>query len=210
MSDTTTDPPSLFADIIPGETPRQRLVRWVTKCNGISLSNRLPELKGLICRGVDPVSLGSWMWKTNCATSALGFMAAICGDMSSALTVHPILARQSVIGMSMPQVMQIGYDTGAIVKYLGPDGPQPKAGDLLHFAILGTNDDHVEWALSEPDESGHATTGGGGRPNNAITCGAGFVRASWARPLQHFVNLDAMNIPFVDVAPHPDIEGAHV
>lgn len=210
MSDTITDPPSLFADIIPGETPRQRLVRWVTKCNGISMSNRLPELKGLIARGIDPLSLQSWAWKTNCSTSAIGFLAAICGDPVAAAACHPLLAKTSVIGMSMPWVMQIGYDTGSIVKYLGPNGPQPKAGDLLHFAILGSSDDHVEWTLSDPDANGNATTGGGGRPNQAITCGKGYVRASWARPLQHFINLDLLNIPFVDVAPHPDIEGAHV
>ena len=83
--------PSCFADIVADETPRQRLVRWVMKLSGVSLTNRLPELQGIICRGVDPVSLQSWAWKTNCATSALGFLAAICGSVDEAIDCHPLL-----------------------------------------------------------------------------------------------------------------------
>ena len=190
--------PSCFADIVADETPRQRLVRWVMKLSGVSLTNRLPELQGLICRGVDPVSLQSWAWKTNCATSALGFLAAICGSVDEAVACHPLLGKVSPIGMSMPWVMQLGYDTGAITKFTGKSGPQPKPGDLLHYAILGSNDDHVEFLLGDADPvTGAAITGGGGRPNNAITNGQSYLYASWSRPLQHFLDLDKLSIPFV-------------
>lgn len=199
--------PSHFADLQPDETPRQRLIRWVKSMNGCSLSNRLTDLQGLVCRGVDDVSLGSWQWKTNCATSALGFLAAICGSVQAAGQCHPNLSKRSLIGTSMSWIMQIGYDLNAMVPYKGKSGPQPQPGDLLHYAILGTGDDHVEFLLGEPDPiTGAAVTGGGGRPNNAITFGNGNAFASWSRPLQGFLNLDALDIPIVcsaslDVSP---------
>ena len=188
--------PSCFADIVADETPRQRLVRWVMKLSGVSLTNRLPELQGLICRGVDPVSLQSWAWKTNCATSALGFLAAICGSVDEAVACHPLLGKVSPIGMSMPWIFQIGHDLNAMIPYT-KDGQQPQPGDLLHYGVVSQNVDHVEWMLGSPDATGMANTGGGGRPNNAITNGQSYLYASWSRPLQHFLDLDKLSIPFV-------------
>ena len=188
--------PSCFADIVADETPRQRLVRWVTKLSGVSLTNRLPELQGLICRGVDPVSLQSWAWKTNCATSALGFLAAICGSVDEAVACHPLLGKVSPIGMSMPWIFQIGHDLNAMIPYT-KDGQQPQPGDLLHYGVVSQNIDHVEWMLGSPDATGMVHTGGGGRPNNAITNGQSYLYASWSRPLQHFLDLDKLSIPFV-------------
>ena len=188
--------PSCFADIAADETPRQRLVRWVMKLSGVSLTNRLPELQGLICRGVDPVSLQSWAWKTNCATSALGFLAAICGSVDEAVACHPLLGKVSPIGMSMPWIFQIGHDLNAMIPYT-KDGQQPQPGDLLHYGVVSQNIDHVEWMLGSPDATGMVHTGGGGRPNNAITNGQSYLYASWSRPLQHFLDLDKLSIPFV-------------
>ena len=188
--------PSCFADIVADETPRQRLVRWVMKLSGVSLTNRLPELQGLICRGVDPVSLQSWAWKTNCATSALGFLAAICGSVDEAVACHPLLGKVSPIGMSMPWIFQIGHDLNAMIPYT-KDGQQPQPGDLLHYGVVSQNIDHVEWMLGSPDATGMVHTGGGGRPNNAITNGQSYLYASWSRPLQHFLDLDKLSIPFV-------------
>ena len=188
--------PSCFADIVADETPRQRLVRWVMKLSGVSLTNRLPELQGIICRGVDPVSLQSWAWKTNCATSALGFLAAICGSVDEAVACHPLLGKVSPIGMSMPWIFQIGHDLNAMIPYT-KDGQQPQPGDLLHYGVVSQNIDHVEWMLGSPDATGMVHTGGGGRPNNAITNGQSYLYASWSRPLQHFLDLDKLSIPFV-------------
>ena len=169
--------PSCFADIVADETPRQRLVRWVMKLSGVSLTNRLPELQGLICRGVDPVSLQSWAWKTNCATSALGFLAAICGSVDEAVACHPLLGKVSPIGMSMPWIFQIGHDLNAMIPYT-KDGQQPQPGDLLHYGVVSQNIDHVEWMLGSPDAVGQTMQSPMGSPICTLR-GQGRYNTSW-------------------------------
>jgi hypothetical protein len=167
---------------------------------GASLHAWLPDLTGLVARGVDEPTWAAQVvqWKTNCATSALGFLAAICGDVDAAKALHPLLATRSVNGMSMPWLMQLGHDAGAWVTYAGMSGRQPRAGDLLHYGTPGQNNDHVEWCLSDPTPAGAADHGGGGRPDNLISVGNGSIVSSAGRPLLAFIDLDKLTIPTVD------------
>lgn len=196
-----SDNPSCFADIVPGESPRDRMVRWGKKLNGVSLSNRLPELIGLTGKGVETTEQAaqSVRLRTNCAISALGFLAAICGDVERAKSVHWALATPNKVGMSFAWLMMLGNDTGAMVlNKLGSGAPKP--GDILHYGNLGMNNDHAEILASVPTETGHAETFGGGRPNNAITYGeTDHVYMSWSRPLIGWISLDLLPLPFVEL-----------
>jgi len=171
--------------LVPGEQPVDRIVRLVKSYVGCSLSNRRADLGALVARGVDnPESVVTI--STNCATSALGIMAA-------AGVRDAILNKPYQSGMAVSWVRQIGINTGALVKFDGKT--MPKRGALMRYNTPGTNNDHVEWCLSDVDASGNADHGGGGRANNAITEGTGNVLSSLGRPLQEWWDPDKLGIP---------------
>ena len=162
---------------------------------GACLHAFLAYLTGLVARGVDEAVWAAQVvqWKTNCATSALGFLAATCGDVDAARACHPLLASRSINGMSLPWIMQIGHDAGAWVRY-DPLSVAPQHGDLMHYGTPGKNNDHVEWLLSDPI-GGVADHGGGGRPDNLIAIEHGTIALSAGRPMIAFLNLDMLTIP---------------
>lgn len=207
-----------FPDVAD-ENARDRLCRLVAFCDGWSLSNEREKLAALVGRGVDPDSLNSVMWKTNCGTSALGIIALTCGPVSAAAAVDAKLAAQSMIGTAISWIIDIGDRHGAWVTYK-KDGPQPQHGDLMwyyeHPTVTAPDgststkwDDHVEWLL-EDLSSGSTTAkhGGGGREDNAITVrDADDVRTNAGRRLQKFFDLDKLNITpvaFAEPAAPPD------
>jgi hypothetical protein len=203
MSDVVN--PSCFADIVADETPRERMVRWGKRLNGVSLSNRLSELTGLTGKGVETPEQAaqSVRLSTNCAISALGFLAAICGSVDKAAAVHWALAKPNQVGMSFAWLMQLGYETNSWVEYK-PGVNSPLPGDIMHYGTLGKNNDHAEICASVPGVNGQAETFGGGRPNNAITYGStDHVFMSWSRPLIAWISLDLLNVPFVASNPDP-------
>lgn len=193
--------PSHFCTLVAGESPRDRLIKLVKSLDGVSLVNKKDVLVGLIGRGVENPGQAeqSANLHTNCATSAIGVIASVCGSVDAARDCHKLLATPTQVGMAFSWWMQIGYDTGAYTKYTGVNGPQPKAGDYLHYAVPGTNDDHTEAMLSDMDANGQADHAGGGRALNAITVGHGNVLTSMTRPLIGFWDLSKLNIPTLDV-----------
>jgi len=181
---TTVTPPSpVPAAVIP---PGDVLVSVIKKYVGCSLSNRRAELGKLVARGVDDPEAVVGI-STNCATTALGVM-------HEAGVKHPLLSKKYISGSAIIWVRQIGTDLGALVKYTGPNGPQPKVGSLLRYNTPGTNNDHVEWMLSPMAADGTADHAGGGRPNNAITLEHGNVLSSNKRPLVEFWDPDKLGI----------------
>lgn len=195
---TVTPEPTVATSVVqpslPGESAGEKLSRTIKKYVGCSLLNRRDELGKLVARGVDKPEAVVTI-STNCATTALGVMA-------EAGVKHPLLAKAYVSGMAVAWVRQIGLDTGALVKYTGPTGPQPKVGSLLRYNTAGTNNDHVEWLLSPIDAKGEADHAGGGRSNNAVTQDHGNVLSSWNRPLVEFWDPDKLGIELV-AAPEP-------
>ena len=175
-------------DILTGESPEDRLCRFVRTLNGVSLSNRVDVLKALVGRDVDPETLRAWQWQTNCATSALGVIAAACGSIEVAAALHALLGMTSKIGTSPTWLFAIGNALGVCFEYTN-GRPIPK-GALVAYA----NGDHFEWILSDMGADGIADHGGGGRANNAITVGRGDCRTSWGRKITH-VFLFASKLP---------------
>jgi hypothetical protein len=186
---------------LPGESAGQKLARIVRQYVGCSLSNRADELGRLVARGVDDPKQVVGI-KTNCAISALGVMA-------EAGVKHPLLTRKYVSGMAIAWVLQIGRDLGALVTIPSPlpFTVEPPLGALLHYGKPGTNNDHVEWLLSEVAPSGAADTAGGGRANNAITSGRYVITRNNGRPLLHYIDPNKLGIELVPVG--SDINDAY-
>lgn len=182
--------PIVTKNSLPGETPGAKLVRLLKSYAGCSLNDRRDELGQLVARGVD-VPEQVVTVATNCGTSALGIMAL-------AGVPDPLLDHKYVSGMAIAWLRQIGINKGALVKYTGKNGPQPKLGSLLRYNTAGKNDDHVEWMTSDIDSNGHAEHGGGGRDHNAITVSpSSDVTSSWGRPLVEFWDPDMLGIEVV-------------
>jgi hypothetical protein len=200
--------PIVALPTVPGESVPERIARIVRSKVGCSLTTRRDELGKLVARGVDKPEAVVTI-STNCATSALGFMALMG-------VKHKLLNTPYQSGMAVSWVRQIGIDLGALVRYTGPNGPQPKPGSLLRYNTAGTNNDHVEWMLGPLTADGSADHAGGGRANNAITEGTGPVLTSWGRPLVEFWDPDKLGIdvaaagppaqdPPVDPTPDPPV-----
>ena len=188
-----------------GESVEDRICRCVHECEGLSLSHGRDKLALLIGRGVDATDWAVGL-QTNCATSALGVLAACSVSPEIAATVHPLLAKPAVspeaIGMSMSWLFAIGLALGCRIPYA--PGLELRPGDLLFYEYHGTNNNHVEWLLSSPDSSGVALHGGGGRPDNAITIATGNVLASMRRPLTYVFRF-APHLP-----PSPDYAAGEI
>ncbi len=176
---------------LPGESAADKIVRLVNSYVGCSLSERREDLGKLVARGVDDPNVVVTI-TTNCGTSALG-IEALAG------VKDPLLDKKYVSGEAIAWVRQIAINLGALVKYTGKNGPQPKRGDLMHYFDVGKNNNHVEWCLSDPDENGVAEHGGGGRSNNAITKSTSSVYTNYYRPLQEIIDVDKLGIEIVDL-----------
>lgn len=177
----------------PNLNPSQNIINFVKLAANEkwSLSYNRPKLMSLVGRGVDgDLAIQSVQWKTNCATSALGFIAAACGSVAKAKTVHPSLAAQSKIGTAVGVLVSIARDT--LSMHTPTSIKSIKPGSLLWYGTQGKNDDHFEWVLSPIDDQNHAEHGGGGRPDNAITVSKGDISTSYGRPIKKYIDVDEM------------------
>lgn len=182
-------------DILTGESPEDRIARFLRTLNGVSLSNRADVLIALVNRTVSPMSLREWEWYSNCAESAIGIVTAACATLEFAASVHPELVAPGRNGQSISRIYQMGRDL-KIVRSYKPGDPLPRKGNLLGFA----HGYHVEWVLSDPDANGVADHGGGGRANNAITVGHGNILKSGQNPLTEIFDFCSVLPPSPDAA----------
>src|ERR1700748_1464555 len=183
------DMPINTLNSLPGESAADKIVRLVNGYVGCSLSERKEDLAKLIARGVDDPNIVVTI-STNCGMFSLGILA-LAGAQD------PLLDKKYVSGMAIAWIRQIAINLGALVKYTGKNGQQPKRGDLMHYFTNGKNDNHVEWCLSDPDENGIAEHGGGGRSNNAITKSTSTIYTNYYRPLEEFIDCDKLGIEIV-------------
>ena len=182
--------PAPAIPFVPGELPGVRIARIVQMYAGCALGTRQDELAALIGRGVCDESMVAW--RTNCATFALGVLAASgCS--------HYILEAPTLIGRAFSDLVQLGNEMHAWQP--GNSGPIP-VGALLHYGITGENDDHAEFYLS-PIGPQH---GGGGRPDNAITVGTGPVALSMGRPIEQWLDPGALGITVALSGPDDDTQ----
>jgi hypothetical protein len=157
-------------------------VELVQKYVGCSLHSRKEELGSLVSRGVD-VPAQAVLIKTNCGMFSLGIMHRAGVD-------HPLLSTPYRLGMAIAWLVKIGRDLHAIKKYTPAE--MPKKGALLHYYTPGKNNNHVEWLLSDPDSTGMAEHGGGGRLDNAITAGISKIQCNNGRMLQEWWDPDCL------------------
>jgi len=179
-----THAPVPVVEAMTGDAAADKIIGLVRCYVGCSLTERRSDLSRLVSCGVD-VPENVVTISTNCATTALGIMAL-------AGVQHPLLKKPYENGKAIEWVRQIGVDLGALNKYKGPQGQQPKPGSLLRYNIAGTNDDHVEWLLGPIGSYGMADHAGGGRQNNAITEENSNVWSNNGRPLVEWWDPDKL------------------
>lgn len=167
-----------------GESAGQHVARIVRGLVGVSLvhdHDRLVDLFRL--NELDDRAEIVASMKTNCGT----FMRQIwlLAGCDADLILCPY-----VVGMAVSWDLEAARRLGA----LAPAGSWRQIGEGwgLHYGTPGRNDDHVEFALGEPDSAGVCEHAGGGRPENAITLGKGDIRWSCGRPLLHAINPERM------------------
>lgn len=185
---------------LPGETQGQHISRCVQAFNGVSLTNNVAQLDALFLVNETPARAPQIAAvQTNCATFARCIFALAGCTSSYVLEPYPI-------GAGISLVLEAAQQLGCLItcsttpNYLSLLGP----GCLIHYAIPGTNDDHVEFCLGAPDPTtGVALHGGGGRPDNAITVATGDIRTSLGRPIQHIILPTNMATAGPAIAPPP-------
>lgn len=204
--DEVVGPGMMFADNGGGVPPRalgesagQYLARLARPYAGCSLTVRRDELAQLVSRGGvdDPAQMVQA--STNCATFLLGLLwLAGCR--------LPCVARRYLGGPPDAMgrlVYELGKNRGAYVPWK-PGNPAPPLGAILHWAIPGTNDDHV--GLCESEQAAVLGVGGSlifvdsgvteeaGGAGNSVNMGHHDARwLSWGRPLQGYI--DPARIP---------------
>ena len=195
-----TIPTAPVYDLIPGETPGQRIARILCGYDGCSAKVNRAKLAAFVCRGIEDESFVDV--STNCAVVGLAILYA-------AGVQHKLLQTKYVNGMAFAWMVQIGNDLGAWE--IPSANNYPTVGSGLWYEIAGQNDDHYE-TLVGLNPTRHA---GGGRPGNFVTAGPGQIDYSWGRPLRRWLNPDKLGLTVIaanvtDVEPHPEIDGAHV
>lgn len=175
---------------LPNETAGAHLARALQAFNGVSLVHNTSMLTALFeVNELTPTTAQQMSTvQTNCGTVSR-CLYSLCGSTNSYLNTP------YKIGTAVSYVLQAAIDTGSIIDCIANPNAwqQLDVGYLMHYCgAPGT--DHLEWCLSKPDAiTGAATSGGGGRSENAITCGHNpNVRVSNGRPLRHIIRPDIL------------------
>ncbi len=144
------------------ETAGDHVVRIVRACDGISLHNHADELAALFRRieGDNERARRVSTWATNCATFADAALT-LAGAPPGCRLLDPLR-----VGVAMTQLRE-GAKAGRLP---GTQWRSLRAGWLMIYWSGAGNDAHAEFCLTTPDAVGVAEHGGGGRPDNAITC----------------------------------------
>jgi hypothetical protein len=164
-------------------TPQQQyIVDSVRSLIGASLNERCDELCQLIGRGVDDGRSHLSSKVSDCGLFALGIWKAVGID-------HELLGTSYVTGMAIAWVVKIATEKNA-VRHVKQDG-LPVPGALMHYySPRPSQNDHVEFCLSEPTPM--ANHAGGGRANCAIGEDTGNILWNCGRPLQCWYDPEAL------------------
>lgn len=172
-----------------GESPGHHIARILRALVGLSLKNHADQLAQLFLVNERPDRAAAVSAiKTNCGTTMREvWCLAGCKD-------H-FVTQPYEVGMAVSWDLEAAREEGSLISL----HEQPDAWKLvdegwgLHYAIPGTNDDHMEFSLGRPDpKTGECEHAGGGREDNAITQSVGDIRWSLGRPLQHVIRPEKM------------------
>lgn len=169
-----------------GETTGEHLARIVRGLDGVSLHHHGEMLAQLFYASEDTAARAAEVatWKTNCASSARAIYVLAGVDSDALELLKPLQVGQAVAVLR-------SYAARRKAMVAGSQWHMLRAGCGMMYWSTG-NDAHFEWCLGDVDGAGIADHGGGGRADNAITCGRGDVRMSWGRPLQEIYLPEAM------------------
>lgn len=188
---------------LPNESPGDHIARCVKAFDGVSLINQKDKLNALflVNEPTPEKAAQTALATTNCGTSARSFYALVSAPNS-------YFTRPYETGMAITWLLQGGSASGAAVDCSShPDAWKAiQPGDLMRYETPGSNNDHVEWALSSPDpNTGIADHSGGGRDHNRIgPSETSDIRHSLGRPLRTIIKCDKLGIPAGSPLPVPD------
>lgn len=160
------------------ETAGEHLARIVRALDGISLVRDRELLEQLFYASEETAARARLVsaWKTNCASSAKAIYS-LAGMEAEDIEIESPLEN----GRAVEVLRRCAKRKRAVIA--GSQWHLLRPGCGMMYWSTG-NDAHFEWCLSDVNGMGQADHGGGGRSDNAITCGYGDVRISWGRPLQ--------------------------
>jgi len=187
MNMTTNVLPDWLAALqipLPGETPGEHLARCAQAFNGVSLTNNVAKLNSLfLVNETAQRAPQVAQVQTNCATFLRAILALAGCTSNFVLEPYPIGAGISLI-LEAAQQMGCLISAAATPNYMSLIVP----GTIIHYAVAGTNDDHVEMVVSAPDPITNICQHvGAGRPGNAVSIETGQIKTSLGRPIQHII-----------------------
>lgn len=163
------------------------VIHCVNHFSGFSLANHGEEMREFLAReGIDDPATLVDSQVSDCGLFALAVWHRIGVH-------HKFVEAKYVTGMAIAWLTSIAADCNAI-RHPVKDGP-PKAGALMHYFTPRTNDNHVEFLLSDPEiypSVWVAFHGGGGRANCGIGIGHSDIKWNMGRPLQEWYDVDAL------------------
>lgn len=176
--------PTWLADLqqqLPGESDGAHIARIFKALNKISFDHENQKLIELfyINEPDHAHAFQSSRCQTNCGTTTRCVWAV--KKVNSSWVTRPY-----VDGMVISWLLNVGKEKNA---YITPDMHPAiwtlvDEGWCMHYQQPGTNNHHVETALSTADpDTGVALHIGGGRPRNLISIEKSDIRTSYSRPL---------------------------
>jgi len=156
----------------------ENIIEIIKSYVGDSLLNKRDDLALLIARQIDDPNQIVQV-KTNCALFTLGVWYAVGVQ-------HDLLKTKYQSGQAIAWIRRIAIDKKALCTY--PKDGAPIAGATMHYYTPGSNNNHVEFLLENPNDKFQALHGGGGRTDNAITSSTSDIRTNYYRQLREWVN----------------------
>jgi hypothetical protein len=166
-------------------TESQRcLVQIVEGWIGASLLERADELRKFIARDIDDPR-----YELNAHISDCGLFALAVWHAAG--VHHQLCDAKYVPGVAIQWLVHIAHDLQAI-RYPQRDGLPVPGALMQYYSPRPSHNDHVEFCLSLPNADGLAEHAGGGRPECEIGSSTSDIRWSSARPLQCWIDPDAL------------------
>lgn len=174
---------------------QSQVLQCVSFYQGFSLHNHALELREFIARGVDNPAGILDKHVSDCGLFALAVWHAI--GVNDAIVDKPYQS-----GMAISWLLHIAKVHGAL-RTPKANG-FPSVGSLLYYETRGENDDHVTFSTKAVVFSRAQWLGetiGGGGTDCAIGKSSGNILWSWGRPLQAWIDINALPLKAPQHAP---------
>ncbi|MFA9262917.1 MAG: hypothetical protein ACEQSB_06250 [Undibacterium sp.] len=156
------------------ETPGELLAlafKFFTKC---SEKKRAKDLQILVGREIDPESVRSWQWRTNCAITLVGILYFT--DCP-----HPAVRDRSQIGLSPDDLNRVGNDYKAWYLPDFKNKPELPIGTIVWYQSTPSNF-HFAMVTGPANDNGEQEMTEGGGADNSINTSVRNPYVSHGRP----------------------------